>query len=122
MKRHAKLASVLVVVGVMLTTSALAQYYSSTPPTFPTGSYIGPPQPFTFESTALTQVGIASLDLYNLVYTPVLPLDSSCYSNSINSWVETFHSTLTGSATISLLSGGQITGTLYAGGSTNDVT
>ena len=120
MKRNAKIASALIV-GVMLATSALTQIYSSTPPTFPTGWYVGPPAPFTFESAALTNAGIASIDLNNLVHTPVLPLVSSYYSNSINSWVETFNSTLTGAATINLLGGGSIAGNLFAGGSDENV-
>ena len=118
MKRYVKIASVLVVVGsVMLTTSALAQYYSPSPPTFPTGWYIGPPQPFTFESPALTQAGIASIYLSSLVHTPAyVPLTS--YYDGAGNWVETFNSTLTGTATINLLVGGPIVGTLSAGGAT----
>ena len=117
MKRHAKIASVLgVVAGVMLTASAWAQYYSSSPSLPPPAPYVGPPQPFTFEGTALTNAGIASIYLYNLVHTPGTSTGSG-YSSG-NYW-DTFNSTLTGSATINLLVGGPIVGaSLSAEGST----
>jgi hypothetical protein len=103
MKRHAKIASVLVVIaGVMLTTSALAQYYTTSPNLPPPAPYVGPPEPFTFESTALTNAGIASVNLYNLVHTPGTITDSGFSSG--NYW-DTFNSTLTGSANIYFLGG-----------------
>jgi hypothetical protein len=113
MKRHAKIASVLVVIaGLMLATSALAQYYTPQAPTFPEGWYISPPDgSLTFESPALTAAGIASIDLYGLLHTPGALLSSTPITGG---WVETFDSTLTGSAIINMVGGPIVLGSLLA--------
>jgi hypothetical protein len=122
MKKHAKIASVVVVLGgLMLTTSVMGQYYTSGPPTFPEGWYVGPPQPFTFEGPELTAAGISSIDLSGLVHTPGQIISDVYNPNPPNNppyWQETFYSTLTGTATINWLGGGSTVGTLSAGGTT----
>jgi len=109
MKKHAKIASVVVLLAaVMLNTSALAQDYTSGAPVFPEGWYVSDPYPFafTFESTELTDIGIASVSLYDLVHTPGSLTSTPVYNTGGNYWVETFNSTLTGTATITPVGGG----------------
>ena len=126
MKRHAKIASVLVVVaGVMLTTSALAQYNTPSPNLPPPAPYFGPPTPFTFESAALTNAGIASVYLYDLQHIPgnLAGTPQEFNAGLPNEYYqETFHSTLRGMATATLLGGGTMTGTLTAPVSGESVT
>ena len=104
MKRHAKIASVLVVVaGVMLTTSALALYYTASPFLPPPVPYFGPSQPFTFESTALTNAGIASVYFYNLKHLPGTNITYG--TNGSGNYWDIFDSTLTGTANITFTNG-----------------
>jgi hypothetical protein len=117
MKAHAKIASVLVVVsGVMLTTSALAQVYvsSDTLPPGPPLEYLGQ-NLVNFESAGLTNAGYSVISLASENHFPQAILSEGMDGDN---WVETFDSTLTATVTITTLTGQTIPGNLYAAGAT----
>jgi hypothetical protein len=124
MKKLCRIPSVVgFIVGVLLTTSALASVDSPLPFLPPGGTYYTPlpTSNIVFSSSALMSMGITSITLSNLWHTPG-PIIANGYTwqnpPGVSNYWDNFDSSLTGDALINFVPqfGGPVWGDLSAAG------